>query len=135
MDHNLLELADIYMRHHAQRRDEDFWAWEEVQRQVRAGLNDAWPIVQVLVERADSEAALDYVAAGPLEDFVDGYRDAALDLLEVVCETNKKMQLALSGIWLEQESPVLMRWRGLMKSFGFIGSTRKPLSTHPDCWF
>lgn len=135
MDPNLLELADIYMRYHAQRRDEDFWAWEEVQRLVRAGLSEAWPIVQVLVERADSEFALDYVAAGPLEDFVDGYGDAALDLLEAVCETNQKMQLALSGIWLERESPVLLRWRELMKSFGFMGGTRKPLSIHPDCWF
>jgi len=46
-----------------------------------------------------------------------------------------RMQLALSGIWLERESPVLMRWRALMQKYGFMGGTREPLSKHPDCWF
>lgn len=135
MDPNLPELANIYMRHYAQGRDEDFWAWEEVQRLVRNGLSQAWLIIEVLVERAESKEALSYVAAGPLEDFVDGYGDAALDLIETACETDQKMQLALSGIWLERESPVLMRWRELMNRLGFVGGTRKALSTHPDCWF
>jgi hypothetical protein len=83
----------------------------------------------------ENEAALAFVAAGPLEDFVDGYGDNALDLLEAECETDQKIQFALSGIWLERESPVLMRWRELMNRFGFMGGMRKPLSTHPDCWF
>lgn len=123
------------MRHHSQNRDVDFWAWEKVQVLVRSGFSQAWQVVQVLVERSDSDGGLAYVAAGPLEDFVDGYGNAALDVLEAACETDQKMQLALSGIWLEPESPVLMRWRDLMSKFGFKGGPRKPLSTHPDCWF
>jgi hypothetical protein len=55
------------------------------------------------VEEADSDAALGYVAAGPPEDFVDGYGDAALDVIEAACEADQKMQLALSGIcWNEK---------------------------------
>jgi hypothetical protein len=135
MDPNLQALANVYMRHYAQGGGcGDFWAWEQVQDLVRSGFSQAWPIVQALIERADSEGALNYVAAGPLEDFVDGYGDAALDVIEAACETDQKMQLALSGIWLERESRVLMRWQELMKRFGFMGGTRKPLSTHPDCW-
>jgi len=135
MDPELSVLTDVYLRHHANRRNEDFWAWEEVQRRVRVDLAHAWAVTQLLVEKADSNTALGYVAAGPLEDFVDSYGDAALDVIEAACETDQKMQLALSGIWLERESPVLMRWRGLMNRYGFMGGTRQPLSTHPDCWF
>jgi hypothetical protein len=135
MDSELDQLTEVYLRHHTTMRDDDFWAWEEVQRRVRADLAQAWIVVQSLVERASSDDSLGYIAAGPIEDFVDGYGDAALDLIETACGTSEKMQLALSGIWLERESPVLMRWRGLMAKYGFMSGSRQPLSTHPDCWF
>ena len=135
MDSKLDELTDVYLRHHATNRDEDYWAFEEVQRRVRADLAQAWEVVQILVEKADASTSLGYVAAGPIEDLVDGYGDSALDVIETACETNEKMQLALSGIWLEPESPVLIRWRDLMKKYRFMGGPRMPLSTHPDCWF
>jgi hypothetical protein len=135
MDPELSALADVYLRHHVTGKDEDFWAWEDVQERVRTDLPHAWAITKALVEKADTDRALGYVAAGPLEDFVDGYGDAALDVIEAACETDQKMQLALSGIWLERESPALMRWQGLMQQYGFMGGSRQPLSTHPDCWF
>jgi len=80
MDLELSALTDAYLRHHANHRSEDFWAWEEVERRVRADLAQAWAVTQLLVEKAESDTALGYVAAGPLEDFVDGYGDAALDV-------------------------------------------------------
>jgi hypothetical protein len=134
METELNTLVDIYLRHHADCCDEDFWAWEEVQRRVLADKNQAWEVVRLLVKKADTDAVLGYVAAGPLEDFVDEYGDSALDVIESACENDQKMQLALSGIWLERESRVLSRWRGLMNKYGFMGGTRPPLSMHPDCW-
>jgi hypothetical protein len=131
----LTSLSDVYMRHHASSRDEDFWAWEEVQRRIKADLAQALEVILTLVERADSDDALSYIAAGPLEDFVDIYGNSALDVIELACQNDQRMQFALSGIWLERESPVLERWRGLMKLYGFMGGGRQPLSKHPDCWF
>jgi hypothetical protein len=130
----LSTLADVYLRHHSERREEDFWAFEEVQRIVQTDFSLAWVITRLLVEKANSDVALNYVAAGPLEDFVDGYGDAAVDVIEAACEQDQWMQFALSGIWLERESRVLTRWRGLMTRYGFMGE-RQPLSRHPDCWF
>jgi len=135
MDPELDKLTDVYLRHHATNGNEDFWAFEEVDRRVRAGLAQGWAVVRILVDKADADIPLGYIAAGPLEDLVDGYGDSALDIIENACETSEKMQLALSGIWLERESTVLMRWRNLMTRYGFLGGIRKPLSTHPDCWF
>jgi hypothetical protein len=130
----LSTLADVYLSHHSERREEDFWAFEEVQRIVQTEFSLAWVITRLLVEKANSDVALNYVAAGPLEDFVDGYGDAAVDVIEAACEQDQWMQFALSGIWLERESRVLTRWRGLMTRYGFMGE-RQPLSRHPDCWF
>jgi hypothetical protein len=130
----LSTLADVYLRHHSERREEDFWAFEEVQRIVQTDFSLAWVITRLLLEKANSDVALNYVAAGPLEDFVDGYGDAAVDVIEAACEQDQWMQFALSGIWLERESRVLTRWRGLMTRYGFMGE-RQPLSRHPDCWF
>jgi len=135
MDSDLLEVANTYTRHYKQRSDDDFWAWQEVQRMIKTDLTQGWSIVQLLLEKADSQEMLGYIAAGPLEDFVDIYGDAALDRIENASGTDERMQFALSGIWLERESPVLMRWRALMQKYGFMGGTREPLSKHPDCWF
>ena len=127
MDPELSALADVYLRHHATGKDEDFWAWENVQERVRTDLSHAWAITKTLIEKADTDRALGYIAAGPLEDFVRGYGDAALDVIEAACKTDQKMQLALSGVWLDKESPVLMRWQVLMQQYGFMSGSRQPL--------
>ncbi len=45
MNFDLDTLADTYLRHHAEGRDADFWAWEEVRRMVTSGdVDRAWDI-------------------------------------------------------------------------------------------
>ena len=129
---DLESLVDAYFRHHSQHRDEDFWAWQEVQRIVESDLKHGWELLLLLLTKSPDEA-LGYVAAGPLEDFVDIYGDAGLDIIEAACDGDSRLQYALSGIWLLPESPVLVRFQILMKKYGFYGK-RDPLSRHPDCW-
>ena len=75
---DLNTLVDTYLRQHATKRDEDFWAWQEVDRRVKTGdLDLAWEITLLLLRNAPDDA-LGYVAAGPLEDLVDGYGDRAM---------------------------------------------------------
>jgi hypothetical protein len=135
MDVDLKTLADTYLRQYETKGDEEFWAWQEVDRIVRSGdLDLAWEITLLLLRKAETDEALGYVAAGPLEDIVDGYGDRALDRLEQACDNDSRLQFALSGIWLLPDSPVLQRWQGLMTKYGFRNGSRKPLSYHPDCW-
>lgn len=127
-------LAEAYLRSRAHRED-DLWAWEKVVDEVRSGdLNRAYEITLLLLGTARTDDELSYVAAGPLEDLVDGYGEAALDRLEKACDENSRLQFALSGIWLLPESPILQRWQGLMVKYGFSSGKRRPLSRHPDCW-
>src|SRR5689334_18488327 len=104
METDLNSLADTYLRQHALRHDEDWWAWEEVQRRVEADVSAGWEITKILVEKAD-DFALGYVAAGPLEDLIVGFGHAALDVIESACDTDPRLQLALSGVWLPPDSP------------------------------
>jgi len=134
MDRDLNTLADSYLRHQATKSDDDFWAWQRVDEIVRAGdLDRAWEITLLLLAKAPDDV-LGYIAAGPLEDFIDGYADRALDRAEQACEEDTRLQYALSGIWLSPDSPVLRRWQGLMTKYGFRSGNREPLSYHPDCW-
>jgi len=134
MEIDLKRLAETYLRSRHQRH-EDFWAWEEVNDKVSSGdLDRAYDIILLLLKTAATDDELGYVAAGPLEDLVDGYGDRALDRLEQACDEDSRLQFALSGIWLLPDSPVLQRWQGLMVKYGFASGKRRSLSRHPDCW-
>lgn len=134
MDCDLNTLADSYLRHKTTRSEDDSWAWQRVDEILRSGdLDRAWEVTALLLKKAPDEL-LDYIAAGPLEDFIDGYGDRAFDRVEQACEEDPRLQYALSGIWLLPESPVLQRWQALMTKYGFRNGSRKPLSYHPDCW-
>jgi hypothetical protein len=68
MDLDLNTLADTYLRQYTTKRDEDFWAWQEVDRIVRScDLGLAWEITLLLLRKAQTDDALGYIAAGPLE--------------------------------------------------------------------
>ncbi len=134
MEIDLSRLAETYLRSRSQ-REEDHWAWEKVHDTVRSGdLGRAYDITLFLLKKATTDDELGYVAAGPLEDLVDGYGDRALDRLEQDCNDDSRLQFALSGIWLLPDSPILQRWQGLMIKYGFASGKRKSLSRHPDCW-
>lgn len=134
MDYDLNAMADSYLRHNATKSDAELWAWQGVDEIVRSGdLDRAWDITLLLLRKAPDDV-LEYIATGPLEDFIDGYGDQGLDRAEQACDEDSRLQYALSGIWLMPGSQVLQRWQGLMTKYGFRNGNRKPLSYHPDCW-
>jgi hypothetical protein len=53
MEFDLNTLADTYLRHYANHRDEDFWAFQELDRIIRKdrGLDRAWEITLLLRKR------------------------------------------------------------------------------------
>lgn len=77
MDSELDALTDVYLRDRGVGREEDFWAWEKVDRRVKVNFAEAWAVTQALVTKANADSELGYVAASPLEDLLDSYGDAA----------------------------------------------------------
>jgi hypothetical protein len=59
-----------YLCHYTLKREEDWWAVEELYSLIRVNIVEAWEITRILVNTASSDEALAYVAAGPLEDLL-----------------------------------------------------------------
>jgi hypothetical protein len=78
----------------------------------------------LLINKAPSDEALAYVAAGPLEDLLAFHGPAVIDYVTVAARADARLQLALSGVWLNRANPVWERWSALMNEFGFADGKR-----------
>ena len=45
-------------------------AWEKVDAAIKADVNKGWEIILELINQADNNKDLMYIAAGPLEDII-----------------------------------------------------------------
>ncbi|SRR6266545_4636902 len=97
--HNLEELADAFLRYHSQKRDEDKWAFGDLDEMVRDEPQKALEVTLLLLKKAgDDDAVLAYVAAGPLENLLKLHGGDVLDRIERESKNNSRLQLALSGV-------------------------------------
>jgi hypothetical protein len=127
--HSDEEIADKYLRHYELKRGADFWAFEEMSEIVRHEPERGWRLTRLLIQKAASAEALAYVAAGPLEDYIDCRADAAfMDMVAVAARGDERLQLALSGVWLRRNHPIRERWLALMEEFGFLSGRRRSFS-------
>ena len=120
MEINLDALAGAYLRNHRNPdKSAEFWAWEEVHDLVKTNLDAAWNLTLLLLDKAESDNEVNYIAAGPLEDLIDIYGREALDRIEEVLEKNRRMQLALSTVGVLFYYEEFDRWYGLLYKYGF----------------
>lgn len=91
--------ATVWLRHSTHRRDEDFWAWDELTWTVHDDPERAWPVILTLVQQA-SEEQLGAIGAGPLEHLIDDHAEAFIDRIEAAALTDTRFHEALSAIWL-----------------------------------
>src|SRR6516225_3049095 len=62
------DIAAAYLGHFATKRKDDAWAVTEVDDLIRRDAVRGWEVTRALVQKAESDEALAYIAAGPLED-------------------------------------------------------------------
>lgn len=121
------EIADAYFRYFEAKANADFWACERVREMVGRDPDDGWRITCILINKAPSNEALAYVAAGPLEDLLKKHGLAVIDPIEEEARQNDRLRLALSGVWLRHDDPTWERWYALMWKYGFAEGKRIPL--------
>jgi Family of unknown function (DUF6869) len=63
-----------------------------------------WEIIRTLVNKALTEEAPAYIAAGPWENLLNHHGAAVMVQIEQECLTNDHLRLALSGVWIENET-------------------------------
>jgi hypothetical protein len=117
-------VVDTDLRHYALKQDQDFWAFDEVNQLVRRNPVAGWCVTRLLINKAPSDEALAYIAAGPLEDLLAFHDSAVMDYVAVTARADERVQLALSGVWINRGNPVWERWFALMNDFGFADGRR-----------
>jgi len=122
------EIADIYLRYYEDRREEDAWAIEKADVSCNRDIEEALEITLILINKAKSNEALAYVAAGPLENLLTMHGPAVIDRIEKESLMSDRLLLALSGVWgLEPGNPIFERWYAIMWKSGFADGRREPL--------
>jgi hypothetical protein len=121
------QVVNSYLRHYALKEQQDFWAFDEVNQTVRRDPMAGLRLTCLLVNKASSDEALAYVAAGPLEDLLTFHGPTLIDQVAVAARADERLQLALSGVWLDRANPVWGRWFALMNEFGFADGKRVAL--------
>ncbi|HKV11997.1 MAG TPA: hypothetical protein VJ725_27885 [Thermoanaerobaculia bacterium] len=79
--------------------EEHQWALDKLHRLVRFLPERAWPIIVRMVELAPSEAAVDVIAAGPLEDLLCFHGEAFIERIEKEAKEDPHFRFALGGVW------------------------------------
>jgi hypothetical protein len=114
VESSLADLIATYHRHGLEKRPEDFWAWDRVGEIVRGpDAERAWELVVALVRSAPDDR-LEYVGAGPVEDFVETHGAALVDWIVGEARRDPRFRAALASIWLvAEETPadVLARFQ------------------------
>jgi hypothetical protein len=123
------EVKDAYWRNHAALRkqlressaitdpadyvpDPDFWAWEYVRGLCGSGDRAALDRLVDLADSASDDEQLDYLGAGPIEDFVSGYGRLLIDDIEDAAGRSPSFLRALQGMY-PTEIPESVRVRML----------------------
>jgi hypothetical protein len=122
-------LADVYLRRHHQKREEDSWVLASVDEIVRNEPDKALELTLMLLKKAgDDDEVLAFVAAGPLEDLLKMHGFRVIDRIEQEAKGDLPLQLALSGVWgITRGSPIFERWYAMMWKYGFAEGKRQPL--------
>jgi len=75
------------------------WTWLIVDDLVRHRPDIAWPLLLEMIRRCPDDAALDLLAAGPLEDYLAAHGRAVIDAVEAEAARNPRLRRALGSVW------------------------------------
>jgi uncharacterized glyoxalase superfamily protein PhnB len=71
----------------------------------------AWSLVLLLVNSAPSDAALEYVGAGPLEDLLCEHGPKLIDRVEAAALQEPRVSRALANVWGHNRMDAVVRER------------------------
>lgn len=95
---NTDELVDAYLRY-KERKDEDLWAFEEMDNLIREKPIEAQDVILKLIDKALDDNTLAFIAAGPLEDLLIHHGEEVIDWVEKNARQNNKFAQCLAGVW------------------------------------
>ncbi|MDU9048584.1 MAG: hypothetical protein Q3M30_07015 [Candidatus Electrothrix sp. Rat3] len=119
------ELAEMFLREYddvQKSRKTPRQAILYVDTLVNNDPKNALELLATIIDCCKNNKELAYVAAGPLENLFVYHGYAIIDKIKEKADCSEKMQLALSGVWLDEDEDIIFfRWRELLKLYKFIG--------------
>ena len=76
-----------------------FWSFDEVWKSLGKSPHRFWGMIKAMTIAAPDKAALAYIGAGPIEDFLSAYGDTFIDAIEQFAASNENFRFALSCVW------------------------------------
>ena len=95
----LTDWAAVWLRHHREHQDTDFWAVDAVFLLPQEDRERAWALTLELVEQANWDE-LGSIGAGPLEHLVQVHAPAFIDRIESQAAVDPKFKATLATIWV-----------------------------------
>ena len=76
-----------------------FWAFEELDDLISTHPERAWLITLEMISRTTDQAALAYIAVGPLEDILAYHGEIFIERIENLARKDPHFCLAVCGVW------------------------------------
>ncbi|CAK8713895.1 HEAT repeat-containing protein [Candidatus Electrothrix laxa] len=119
------ELAEMFLREYddiQKSRKTGRQAIQYVDTLVNNEPQKALELLAIIIDCCKSNDELAHVAAGPLENLFVYHGYEIIDKIKEKADHSEKFQLALSGIWLdEDEDAIFFQWLELMKRYKLVG--------------
>lgn len=113
-------IASAWLRYQADKDEADWWAADLVIDWALDDQLDAlWRIVVAVCARVDENdvSRISDIGAGPLEDMLCKFGDAAMDLIEPAVADNPTLLKALAAVWA-WDQPVWPRVDRVLAEYG-----------------
>lgn len=97
--HESRELVSAYFEHWRTNDDALAWAYDRVSNEIRKKPIEGWELVLALIAAAPNDEALDYVAAGPLEDWLCRHGGPRVAQVSDQAHRDLRFRRALGATW------------------------------------
>jgi hypothetical protein len=105
-DDEISTVSRAWLSYTASQDEKDLWAVGAVDNWVNRGqLEVAWRLVLALCSEVDADdlKMIANIGAGPVENMITNFGDAALDLIESLVATNLTLLRAVAMVWAWDE--------------------------------
>jgi hypothetical protein len=120
------EFIAAYLRTRLPQSEADFWAYESMLELHKANPQGAMDMTFWLIEACETDAQLQYVVAGPVEDLLWSGSEERFATFADACNRSPKVLRAMTMLAWEEEDPMFSKWKALLAAHGVTVAVETP---------
>jgi hypothetical protein len=99
------DLVSTWINFHLHKREEDFWAFQELDLLVHSSPRNAWTVIRQIFDSSQSEHVRSNLAAGPIEDLLCRHGNSFINEVETLSRQNPSFGKMIKSVWSGGMSP------------------------------